>query len=189
MVVTPLGHHPGSGVSQCQTVDTRVDTARSAQRQGPNKTYPFFWVRICRWRAEATCQNLTSERRGNLSSSARQNLCAIRQLYVWRLIRSPRGNRQAQAMTICRRASCSEAARTFGHQASRGNKGRSRPARDTRWHQAPGRPMRYRKGGGVLSRIASFGLVSPRFNYLSRIHRGIQGEIARNKKARTRRAS
>lgn len=32
MVVTALGHYPGSGVDPRQTVDTRVDTGRSVAR-------------------------------------------------------------------------------------------------------------------------------------------------------------
>lgn len=42
MVVTALGHYPGSGVDQRQTVDTKVDTARSGQRQRLNKTQVFL---------------------------------------------------------------------------------------------------------------------------------------------------
>jgi hypothetical protein len=70
-------------------------------------------------------------------------------------------------------------------------------AKDGLGHRAPGRPMRYRKGAAFYLGALHFALVSPRFNYLSRIHRGykegryrgMQGETARNKKARTRRAS
>ena len=58
------------------------------------------------------------------------------------------------------------------------NKGRSHRVRGTPWRQALGRQVQYRKGGDVLSRSASFGLVPPRFNFVEDTQgrtRGIRG--------------